>query len=69
MRAVELSGAGINGSRFDCVRHVIHRQSPRSQRRRIGLDPDCALDAVNIHLRDTGKNGDALGHRRGGVLI
>ena len=69
MRSIELSRAGVNRARFDRVCDVVHRQSARSQRRRIGFDPNGALNSINAHLRNAGQDRDPLRHHGGGVLI
>ena len=69
MRSVELSRAGIDGSRFDRAGQIIHRQTPRSQRRRVGLDSNCTLHAVNVHLRNAGQDVDALRDDRGRIFV
>ena len=69
MRTVELSCAGIDCARFDRAGQIIHRQTAHSQRRWIGLDSNRALHSVNVHLRNTRQNVDALRHNRGRVLV
>ena len=69
MRPIELSRAGVNRSRLDRIRDIIHCQPARRQTRWIGLDPDRALHSINVYLRDTGENRDALCYRGGCVFI
>src|SRR5205814_8974466 len=45
MRSVELSRAGIDGSRIARACQISKRQTPRSQRRRSGFESNCALHA------------------------
>ena len=69
MRTVELSCAGIDCARFDRAGQIIHRQTAHGQSRRIGLDSNCALHSVNVHLRNTRQNVNALRDNRGRVLV
>ena len=69
MRAIELACARVNSSRLNRISEIIHGQSARSECGRISFDPDRALNAIDIHLRNAGKNRHALGHYGGCVLI
>ena len=62
MRSIELSGAGVNRPGFDPACEIIHRQPASSERCWIRFDPDRGLDTIDVHLRDAGQNGHALGH-------
>ena len=69
MRAVELSRARIDRARFNPAGQIVHRQAARSQCRRVGLDPNRALHAIDAHLRNARQDVDALRNSGGRVLI
>ena len=69
MRTVQLSGTGINRSCFDRAGEIIHGQSTGSKPRWIGFDSNGALNAVDVYLRYTRQDGDALRHRSGRIFI
>ena len=69
MRTVQLSGTGINRSGLDRAREVVHGQTARSERSGIGFDANRALNAVDVYLRYTRQDGNALRHGRGRIFV
>ena len=69
MRPVELPRAGIDGPRFNRAGEVIHSKPTRSKGRRVGFDSNRALYAVDVYLRNTGQDVDALGHDGGCIFV
>ena len=69
MRAIELPGARIDCSGFNRAGQIIHGQSARCESSWIGLDPNCALNAVDVYLRNTRENRDALRYRSVGIFV
>src|SRR5207237_7856934 len=62
--AVELPGAGVRRAGPDCGGELVEGDVAGRQGGGIDLDPDGALDAKNLDLRNPGQNVNALLHLR-----
>jgi hypothetical protein len=60
IRAINLPGALVAGPLANGASQIVHRHPASRQRRRIGLDADRRLGAVNRHLTDAAQNADPL---------
>ena len=69
VRAIELPRAGVNRAGFDRAGEIINGQSASRQRRRVGLDANGALHAIDVDLRHARQDRNALCDRGGRVLI
>src|SRR5439155_8281943 len=69
VRTVELASASVNCPSFDRAGEIVHGQSARSEASGIGFNSNRALNAVDIHLRYTRQDRDALRHGGGRILV